>query len=146
MVMAFYGWYCWRKSNLVKNDLSDTVNAKIRINTWHTQTHVKVIILLTVLSIITGKLMATYTPTHFPYFDAATTIFAVFATYLVTQKVLENWLYWIVIDFVSIYLYVQKGLTPTAVLFFLYVGLATFGYFQWRKEYKTQQENDFRLS
>jgi len=138
MVMAFYGWYCWRNNNRVKNDLSASVNTKIRINTWHIQTHVKTIILLIVLSIITGKLMATYTPTHFPYLDAATTIFAVFATYLVTQKVLENWLYWIVIDFVSIYLYVQKGLTPTAVLFFLYVGLAAFGYYQWRKEYKAQ--------
>ncbi|MFT5757836.1 MAG: nicotinamide mononucleotide transporter [Alteromonadaceae bacterium] len=146
MLMAFYGWYCWRNRNQVNKDLNDSQPDKIRIKQWHVQTHIKAIILLTILSIIVGKLMATYTPTHFPYFDAATTVFAVFSTYLVTQKVLENWIYWIVIDFFSIYLYVQKELTPTAVLFILYVGLAAYGYFQWRKEYKLQPVNAANLS
>jgi nicotinamide mononucleotide transporter len=146
MVMAFYGWFCWRKGNQTNNDFNDTITHRIKIKKWQFQAHIKAIILLIVLSFIVGKLMATYTPTHFPYFDAATTVFAVFATYLVTQKVLENWIYWIVIDFVSIYLYVQKELTPTAVLFILYVGLATYGYFQWRKEYKSQHANPPNLT
>jgi len=146
--MAFYGWYCWRITNKdsVNKDNDDTSltlskNTTITIKKWQLSIHIKAILLLSVLSLIVGKLMAIYTPTHFPYFDAATTIFAVFATYMVTQKVLENWIYWIIIDFVSIYLYIQKELTPTAILFILYVGFAAYGYLQWRKEYKIQRLN-----
>ena len=80
--------------------------------------------------------MANYTPADFPYLDTFTTVFAVFATYLVTQKVLENWLYWVVIDAVSIYLYQAKDLMPTVVLFSLYTVIATFGYFKWQNLYK----------
>ena len=142
MVMAFYGWYCWRNANINHNDSFQQQGLTVTIKKWQGSTHLKAIVFLSILSIVVGKLMATYTPTHFPYFDAATTVFALFATYLVTQKVLENWIYWIIIDFVSIYLYVQKELTPTAVLFGLYVGLAAYGYLQWRKEYRLQPINN----
>ena len=151
LVMAFYGWYCWQLSNKSDNtnlNCNNSTNVKtkastfITISIWSKATHVKVIILLSVISLVVGYLMATYTPTDFPYLDAATTVFAVFATYLVTQKVLENWLYWIVIDFISIYLYVEKGLMPTAFLFMLYVVIAIFGYFNWLKSYLAEQYDD----
>lgn len=129
LAMALYGWYCWRDRVEQKHDKSLT------ISTWALLSHVKAIAILTILSLLVGYLMATNTPTDFPYLDAATTVFAVFATYLVTQKILENWLYWIVIDFVSIYLYVEKALLPTAFLFSLFVVIACFGYFKWHKIY-----------
>ena len=44
---------------------------------------------------------------------ALPTCFAVVTTYLVAKKVLENWLYWIVIDAASMYLYYEKGYYPT---------------------------------
>ncbi len=80
--------------------------------------------------------MATQTQASFPYLDAATTCFAVMSTFLVAKKVLENWIYWFVIDAVSIYLYVSKGLMLTAVF---YVVMVVFGYFMWRKKMHTQQ-------
>lgn len=131
LLMAFYGWYCWR---VLKNK-SNTLT----ISTWNVNRHLGAIGLLSLISVLLGWMMATYTPTHFPYLDSATTVFAIFATYLTTQKVLENWLYFIVIDFVSIYLYVEKGLHPTAALFVCYVFLAGFAYWQWLKHFREQQ-------
>ena len=149
MVMAVYGWYCWQQANNSNkvntvlqqdpNDENKLANNMIIIETWALQTHVYIIVILSVMSLLLGWLMANYTQADFPYFDAATTVFAVFATFMVTKKILENWLYWLVIDFVSIYIYIEKGLTPTAVLFGLYVVLAAYGYFQWRKNYHQQQ-------
>lgn len=133
MAMAFYGWYCWRNQDNKREDSNVLI-----IKQWTISLHIKALVILTIISVAVGWFMANFTPTHFPYFDAATTVFAIFATYLITQKVLENWIYWIFIDFVSIYLYVQKDLTPTAVLFILYVGLALYGYLQWLKQYKNQ--------
>jgi nicotinamide mononucleotide transporter len=96
------------------------------------KTHLKLIGITTLISLFIGYGMATYTQAAFPYLDAATTCFAVMTTYLVAKKVLENWLYWVVIDLVSIYLYLSKGLMLTSLLFVLYVGLAVVGYFLWR--------------
>jgi nicotinamide mononucleotide transporter len=67
-----------------------------------------------------------------PYVDSFTTVASVVTTFMVARKVLENWLYWIVIDAVSIWLYLDRGLQSTAGLFALYVVLAVVGYFQWR--------------
>lgn len=135
LLMAVYGWFCWRK-----NSTTNTTNAPqvLLYSQWTLQRHSSIIVVLTLLSLALGWLMATYTPAHFPYLDSATTVFAVFATYLVTQKVLENWLYFIVIDLVSIYLYIEKSLIPTAALFACYVILAAYGYWQWRKQYQQQ--------
>jgi nicotinamide mononucleotide transporter len=54
---------------------------------------------------------------------------------MLTKKVLENWLYWIVIDAISIYIYIHKGFYLTAILFLIYTLLAIIAYRQWKKEY-----------
>jgi len=134
LIMAVYGWYCWRQH--ISNQHSAKQQPVLKIQSWPLVLHLKVIFVLTIVSLFVGWLMANYTPTSFPYLDSATTVFAVFATYLVAKKVLENWLYWIVIDLVSIYLYIEKGLVPTAALFILFVIMASYGYLKWLAKYK----------
>lgn len=135
--MAIYGWYCWGYK-----DKSNKAHAtrNFIIVTLPIFTHIKYGLVLLICSLSVGYLMDVYTPTDFPYLDALTTVFAVFATYLVTQKVLENWLYWIVIDAVSIYLYIEKSLTPTAILFVFYVFIAIYGYYKWLTLHKSLNE------
>lgn len=143
LAMAVFGWYCWRKVLSPKFDENNksTIGAVQAIQTWPLLFHAKIIVLLTACSLAIGWLMDNYTPTDFPYLDSATTVFAVFATYMVAKKVLENWLYWIVIDFVSIYLYLEKGLQPTAVLFGLYVVMAIVGYVMWYRKHQVTISN-----
>jgi len=74
-----------------------------------------------------------------PFIDAATTVSALLATWLVAQKILENWLYWIVIDVASVWLYLSRDLSLTAALFAGYVVLAAFGYRTWRRQWLQQQ-------
>jgi nicotinamide mononucleotide transporter len=71
-----------------------------------------------------------------PWLDAPVTIFSIWATWLVIKKVLQNWLLWIVIDSVAIYIYVQRSLTITALLYALYTLLAIIGYLKWKKVQK----------
>jgi len=149
LVMAVFGWYCWRKVLSPKSgENNDSARKAVQaIQTWPLIFHAKIIVLLTACSLAIGWLMDNYTPTDFPYLDSATTVFAVFATFMIAKKVLENWLYWIVIDFVSIYLYLEKDLQPTAVLFGLYVVMAIVGYLAWyRKHQKTLSNSSPSLS
>lgn len=131
MAMAFYGFRQWSKG---KGD-----DSGIEVISWSLRRHILLIVSTACISVVVGYLMATYTQASYAYLDAATTCFAVMTTYLVAKKVLENWLYWVVIDFVSIYLYLQKGLMLTSLLFILYVGMAIGGYFLWRTAMRDQR-------
>lgn len=134
--MAIYGWWNWQKNK------ETSVNTEvIEIAEYQLAFHIKAIILLTIASLGVGYLMDNFTPTDFPYLDAATTVFAVFGTYLVAKRVIENWLYWVVIDLVSIYLYLEKGLVPTAALFIVYVFIASYAYYNWRKMLTKQKQS-----
>ena len=57
---------------------------------------------------------------------------------MVARKILENWLYWLVIDSASIYLYLERGLTLTAGLFAVYLIIVVFGYRRWLRQYRLQ--------
>ncbi len=143
LVMAIYGYQLWKKSSSTNSAQS---KAHLAVISWQPRWHLKACLILTAISFILGYIMANYTPADFPYLDTFTTVFAVFATYLVAKRVLENWLYWIVIDAISIYLYIEKDLTPTAVLFIIYVFIATFGYFKWQALYKKSKAKQINLS
>lgn len=132
MGMAVYGWYQWRKPN---QDLKE----ELAISTWPWQTHSLVIGSVVLISCASGWLLQNSTDAAWPYLDSFTTWSAVVTTYMVAKKVLENWLYWIVIDSVAAFLYVDRGLYLTALLFAAYVVIVVFGYFKWRKHYLNEQ-------
>ena len=72
----------------------------------------------------------------YPYIDSMTTYAAVWATYLVIRKVLENWWYWLAIDLVSIVIYWSRELPFTSLLFVIYVLLIPFGLAAWTRSYR----------
>lgn len=124
LFMAFYGFYCWRYGSSERGELT--------ISSWSGKRHSVIILATTLIALCLGYVMDNYTHADFAYLDALTSCFAVMTTYLVAKKVLENWLYWVVIDAVSIYLFLQKGYYPTVILFALYTGMAVWGYLSWR--------------
>jgi nicotinamide mononucleotide transporter len=124
LFMAAYGYYNWRKLE------------KISVNQWSVRRHLLLILFGAIFTFLMGFYFSTYTSAKMPIVDSFTTIFSIIATYLVTKKVLENWLYWIVIDVVSIYLYFGRDLHLTSLLFIVYTVIAIFGYFSWIKKVK----------
>lgn len=137
LVMAVYGWYAWKYTNAIKTD------EELEITTYSLKKNILIIISLTFISLFLGYIMSNYTKADFAYIDSFTTVFAIFATYMLAQKIIENWLYWVVIDAVSIYIYIQKGFYLTVVLFAIYTILAVVAYLAWGKELK---ENELKIS
>lgn len=123
LFMAFYGYYNW---NNKKGDL--------QISEWNISTHLLIVFIGGLLTFLIGFYFATYTNAKMPIVDSFTTVFSVFATYMVTKKILGNWLYWIVIDLVSSYLYFIRSLEMTALLFIVYTIIAILGYLSWIKK------------
>ncbi len=130
MAMAIYGWLQWQRGGADKSG--------VKIIRWTARQHILGVAILLVASVTSGYLLSSNTAAKLPYLDSFTTWGSIFTTIMVAQKVLENWLYWIVINSVSIYLYIDRGLDQTAAMFFLYLGLATIGFLMWKKAYDTQ--------
>jgi len=129
LLMAIYGWYSWKYGGKLQEK-------ELEVTTYGLSTNIKAIIILSGISIVLGYIMSNYTNADFAYIDSFTTVFAIFSTYMLAKKVLENWIYWIVIDAISIYIYIQKGLDLTAILFAIYTFLAFVAYKKWKEEYE----------
>lgn len=149
LLMAIYGWYQWRGSNTGSSAEDKTtengLNQK-QITTWTLSTHVFVIIITAILVFASAFLLKKYTNQSFALIDSFTTWYAILATYMVTQKKLENWAYWIIIDAVSIYLYTSKGFALTSVLFAIYIILAFAGWHTWKREFEKNSNSTFLAS
>ena len=133
MVMAVYGWQQWTRGGTNGDDQPHA----LAVRSMSGQQHVLVITGIAILCLVSGKLLSEHSSAAWPYVDSFTTWASVITTYLVTRKYLQNWLYWIVIDAVSIPLYIDRGLNLTALLFVAYVVIAIVGYFKWRDHWRS---------
>lgn len=125
MGMAIYGWWQWQAGGSEHKGLA--------IRTWPMQRHLVIALGLLGVALVSGYLLSRNTQAAWPYVDSFTTWASVLTTYMVAKKVLENWLYWILIDAISMVLYAERGLYLTALLFAGYLVICVFGYLNWRK-------------
>ncbi len=129
-VMAIYGWYVWHFGKSGDDELAVAV--------WPRSVHMIAIALIVAMSFASGFLLERFTDAKFPYIDSMTTWSAIWATFLVARKVLENWWYWLVIDTVSIFIYWARDLELTSLLFVIYVVLVPIGLLSWTRSYRQQ--------
>jgi nicotinamide mononucleotide transporter len=127
VVIALYGWFKW-----------EIPEKKLSIISWKLKKHLQIIFLLILFSFILGFIFKTYTSQFYPYIDASIFVFSIFSTYLITLKLLENWIYFIVIDIVSSFVFWFRGLELTSFLYIFYTVFAIYGFLQWKKQYKLQ--------
>jgi nicotinamide mononucleotide transporter len=130
--MGIYGWRAWRGSV--------TAGAEaLPVSRWSPARHAIGIALVLAVSLLNGWIIAPSDGGLVPYVDALVAWVSVLATWLVARKVLENWLYWIVIDAAAAALYWSQGFHATAVLFVVYVVIAVRGFFAWRADLARRQ-------
>lgn len=130
MGMAIYGFWLWRKHGTQ----TDTLN----ISRWRWGQHFVFIAVGVVISALVSLYLQKTGQSQSPVLDAYTTVFSVMNTWLIAKKILENWLYWVVIDSAATVLYVQTGYYATAALFVLNTILAVAGFISWVKLYRSQ--------
>lgn len=128
--MSVYGFWQWQK---VGNR-----EEKKEIAILYRHLNLKLFLgIITVTVILYGvlfQILASYTDSPVPAGDAFTTALSITATWMLARRILEHWWFWVVINFVSVYLYYQRGLYPTCFLFICYGVLAVVGWINWRKK------------
>ncbi len=129
VVMAVYGWREWNKQNHNTQERSHVIF-------WKWKNHLIFIFVGGLATLGLGFFFQSFTDQQNAYIDAFTTIYSLGATFMATRRILESWIYWIVIDAISIYLYYMRGLQLTSVLFIFFTILAIIGLIQWFRDYK----------
>lgn len=125
LVLSIYGWYQWLYGGAGHSTLSVSRASR---RTWS---------ILIVIGVVTWVLLSTITSrlpgTALPRLDAATTTISLIAQWMMTRKLLENWLLWVGVDVVYVGMFIYKGLYLTAFNYAVYLVIAAMGYFAWRR-------------
>jgi len=124
-VLSLYGWYEWLYGGAGRTAITVTRTSR---RTWSVLAGIGVVV-WALLGTITSRLPGT----ALPYVDSATTTVSLLAQWMMTRKLIANWLIWIAVDVVYVGMFIYKGLYLTAFNYGIYLVLAVMGYIAWKR-------------
>jgi nicotinamide mononucleotide transporter len=129
--ISIYGWILWaggKQTDHGKETLQVTTTSK------------KISLILVVISLLLWALiwifLKQFTNSPVPIGDSFITSLSIVATWMLARKKIEHWLVWIIVDLVSLILFIFKGLYPTTILYAIYTLASVWGYIEWKKDFK----------
>lgn len=125
VLAGLYGWLVWR--NAPKK------SRYTRISGTPMRLVPRLAAIYATVHLLLYFLLSEFTDSTVPFWDGLTTALCVVAMWMLSRKYVEQWLVWLVVDVVTVGLYVYKGIPFTAGLYGLYSVLAVFGYVRWRR-------------
>jgi nicotinamide mononucleotide transporter len=124
VVISFYGWYEW------------LYGGKNRTELQVSRTTRGLGMLLAAMGVVSAFVLGTVfhrtTNAALPFLDSATTSTSLVAQWMMTKKLLENWIVWVAVDVVYIGMFIYKSLYVTSLLYFVFLVLSVMGYRQWK--------------
>lgn len=126
---AVYGYAVWKFGR--KHGTTDA--APMPITHFRRHLIVPTLLCFIVAWALTYYVLATFTNSTIPMLDAFTNAMSFVGLWALARKYIEQWVFWIVVDVISCYLYIVKGIPFKAGLYGLYVVIAVMGYFKWQR-------------
>lgn len=131
VVLNAYGWYHWLYGG--KN------RTQLPVSRTSSRLWLALIVIGTAGAAVVGTFLSHETDAALPYVDASTTSTSLVAQWMMTRKLLENWVIWVAVDVVYIGMYIYKSLYVTAVLYFIFLILSAMGFVQWRRSLRERE-------
>jgi nicotinamide mononucleotide transporter len=123
-ILSLYGWYEWLYGG--------TDRTALKVSRTPSRLWTILALLALVVWASLGKLTSGLPGVSLPYVDAATTTTSLAAQWMMTRKLLENWMLWLIVDIAYIAMFMFKGLYLTAANYAVYLVLAVMGYMSWK--------------
>jgi len=124
LVLSVYGWYQWLHGGAQRSELRVT------------RASPRLLVALGVLNLAAWMALAAIlrrTDAALPWLDALLTTTSLVAQWMMTRKILENWILWIAVDVVYVPTFISQGLYATAMLYAAFLVLALMGVVEWRR-------------
>ena len=131
VVLNAYGWYHWLYGGKNRTELPVT---RTSARLW-----LLLVALIAAGTAVLGTILTQKTDAALPYVDSLTTSTSLVAQWMMTRKLLENWIIWVAVDVVYIGMYINKSLYVTAVLYFIFLVLSAMGFLQWRRSLRERE-------
>ena len=128
IIISLYGWWNWSRPK-----------QQLKVSAWLPKYHIVTILIGISLSISLGYFFDTNTDADKPYLDATTTIFSFIASIMEARKIVSGWIYWIIINGVTVGLYFSKSLDIYAALMVIYFVMSIVGYRTWKKDLQVSE-------
>lgn len=128
--LSLYGWYQWKFGGEQRTALPVSRTGGARG-----------LVLLAIgaaVALSLGLLLSRTTDAALPWLDSATTATSLVAQWMMTRKLLENWLVWVVVDVVYVGMFLYKQLYLTALQYAVFLVLAAMGYLEWRRSWRAR--------
>jgi nicotinamide mononucleotide transporter len=125
LIVQFYGWYAWAQK---RQD-----DGRVAVEAMGTRARVFWVAGSVIAAILWGTMMAQLTDAAYPYWDGTIAMLSVAAQVMMTRRLIENWMWWIIVDVIAIGLFAVKGLWLTAGLYGLFLIMATYGLIEWQR-------------
>jgi len=133
-VMSVYGWYIWTRK------VDETHVTPISTTTFNEKKASIAIFLATLAFVyLVYKSFGKWT-SWVAYVDTLTTAIFFVGMWLMARRKLENWIFWIIGDLISVPLYFYKGFTFTSLQYFGFTFIAIFGYLEWKKNINNNRQ------
>jgi nicotinamide mononucleotide transporter len=127
--VSIYGWIIWAKGKP-----TDHGKEALPVSSIDKKTAFILIAISFILWALIWFVLIKFTDSPVPVGDSFITALSIIATWMLARKIIEHWIVWIIVDTVSLILYIYKGLFPTVVLYAIYAIVAVWGYLEWRKD------------
>jgi nicotinamide mononucleotide transporter len=130
LALSVYGWYQWLHGGAAKTELHvSRVSSRL----------LTILLVLNLVSWLALAALLRHTDAALPWLDALLTTTSLIAQWMMTRKILENWLLWIAVDIVYVPMFMSQRLYATALLYAAFLVLAIMGFAQWRRSFLARQ-------
>ncbi len=132
VAISIYGFRQWTQGTKQEEILYRTLTPRL---------FARVLLAIAALFALLHNILYRFTDSPVPVGDAFTTAVGIVATWMVARRIIEHWIFWIVANSVSVWLYYQRGLYPTLFLYTCYTILAAVGWYAWKKKGTKRHDN-----
>jgi nicotinamide mononucleotide transporter len=141
VIISVYGYWKWRNYELRITNYEEETSPKAHLapRTSHRAIIVRLVVISVILSAVVGWILANFTDSPIPYYDGLAAGFSAVATWMLTQKIIQHWYFWMGINIFCVPLYASQGLYLTAFLFLVYFIMSIIGLQQWKKDLQKMQ-------
>jgi nicotinamide mononucleotide transporter len=128
LAVSVYGFWKWKMEKQV-----DPQSTEITYQLVNPRIVAQLIIVFLLLYFCIHQVLKHYTDSNIPSQDALMTSLSMIATWMLAKRYIQHWFVWIAVNGFAVYLFVWKGLYPTAFLFLIYSLLSGYGFWEWKK-------------
>ena len=138
LVISIIGWYWWVKGTggdraRGNGGVGDRENQELRVTRLKPVTGLVLAGIFVLLFVMMWIVLSNFTDSPVPGWDSFITSLSIVATWMLARKIYEHWFLWIMVNAVSVFIFIIKGLYPTILLYIIYLIMSFMGLIEWRK-------------